>query len=135
MDSGAATSQPRIGGAPSVLRRYLGPLLAYHVLIIGGGAGLVAGIAWGSTFWAAVGLSALIAGVGIHLLVLYSTAKRVTQEAQRPTNSAENRESAARFAPGVRRLCPSCGFRGETADRACPRCGKFLIVVQPASVK
>jgi hypothetical protein len=106
---------------------YLGPLVAYHVLIVGGGAVFLAGVVWSSPLWIGCGLAVLILGIAIHLWVLYSTAKRVPQgPAVLPRSSGAGATRGGPAAPSVR-MCPTCGFRGELDRPNCPRCGKFLI--------
>jgi hypothetical protein len=123
------TTGPRPPGRRTDLgvRRYAGPLLAYHVLIIGGGATFLAGIAWSAALWSVSGLAVLIAGLVLHVLVLYSTAKRAGQGLPGSSLSLGNQDLIHGPSPAVPSLCPTCGLRADTAARTCPRCGKFLV--------
>ena len=112
---------------PSPVGRYLGPLVAYHVLIVSGGAVFLVGAVWRSAWWTGFGLAVLIGGIAIHVWVLYSTAKRVPQgPVLSPRPSAGGTARAGPVAHSVW-MCPTCGFRGELDLPNCPRCGKFLV--------
>ncbi len=116
------------------VRRYAGPLLAYHVLIIAGGATFLAGIAWSAALWSVAGLAVLMAGLVLHVLVLYSTAKRAGQGLPSSSASLGNQHLVQGASPEVPSLCPACGLRADTAARTCPRCGKFLVRTQASQI-
>jgi hypothetical protein len=113
---------------PSTARRWIGPLFAYHLLILAGAVVLVLGVARGSQLLIDVGSIVIGSGVSVQLWVLYVTGKLARQGP--PVTVAAVGGDHPPDSSG-RWLCPACGWRTEGATRNCPRCGKFLIRLPP----
>lgn len=100
---------------PWALRRVIGPLLAYHALVLAGGFLLVLGVVQGSTLERDVGAGVLAAGVATAVAVLAWSARL-----------ARAPRSAGSVGP-VPRVCPRCGRTGPDGRTVCDRCGAPLV--------
>jgi hypothetical protein len=112
-------------GARRLLRRALGPLAAYHVMILVGAALIVEGRLHGSPTWFDLGVALAVAGIVLELLILGWTYRLAASAAAR----SMPRVDAAPREPSVpTRLCVSCAWHGRWAGACCPRCGKIGLV-------
>jgi hypothetical protein len=104
---------------PWRFRRSLGPLIAYHALVIVGGLLLIDGAYRGSTAERDVGAAVLIVGVATALAVLVWSARL----ARAPGPS---RPDAHPSSP-PERTCPRCGRRDREGRTVCVQCGAALV--------
>jgi len=108
-----------------VSRRLWAALLAYHALVVGGGALAVLGWVRAETPWVFGGLALLALGIGIQVAVLGWSTRIIRRAARGPPVSppaaAVEASSARRRGSG---FCPSCGWKGILETSNCPRCGR-----------
>lgn len=100
---------------PWAMRRAIGPLLAYHALVLAGGFLLVIGVVQRSTMERDVGAAVLAAGVATAVAVLVWSARL-----------ARSPGSTGAVGP-VPRVCPRCGRQGTEGRTVCDRCGAPLV--------
>jgi hypothetical protein len=110
----------------SVFRRALGPLLAYHALILLGAYLVVAGSAGSMPDWIPVGLGLIGAGIVVAIGVL-AWASLLTRRAGRRGHAAPG--SSPSTVRETRWLCWACGWHSESPEGTCPRCGKPMVAV------
>jgi ribosomal protein S27AE len=114
-----ASGGGRASVRPWTIRRALGPLLAYHVLVLVGGVLVVEGVLQGSDLERDLGVVTLIAGVATALGVLRWTAKLARgSRYSRPAGAATSAPS---------RTCPRCGRAGQDGRTVCEQCGSALV--------
>jgi hypothetical protein len=114
-----AEQEPHAAGAsarPWNLRRALGPLLAYHVLVVLGGFLLLDGVLQGSALERVIGVAMLVAGVVTAIAVVIWTA--TLAQASGPSRRGDG--------PPPRK-CPRCGRAGRDGWTVCDRCGAPLV--------
>jgi hypothetical protein len=104
---------------PWRFRRTLGPLIAYHALVIVGGLLMIDGVYRGSTVERDVGAAVLGVGVATALAVLVWTARL----ARAPGPS---RPGAGPSSP-PERTCPRCGRPEREGRTVCVQCGAALV--------
>ena len=109
---------------PRTARSALVPLLAYHALIVVGGAILIEGWIHGSGAWMAVGLGILLVGLATVVAVLVWAA-RLAVDAGRAIPVREVRSPAP--APRGGTICPRCAWSGPGRRVTCPRCGATVV--------
>lgn len=103
--------------------RTLGALLAYHVLILAGGALTIEGILGGSPDLRDFGLAVLGAGIVTVVLVLVGSGRRALAAAR----AAQRSGALERPVSAVRSwTCPRCAARGTGPTVTCPRCGALV---------
>ena len=102
---------------PRPAGRIVGPLLLSHVLLLGGGCVLVAGLLEGRPLWSWSGGLLFSAGTAVELALISWSISRTREAAAARGNQRE---------PGPRRwLCPQCAWTGTAgAGAVCPRCGR-----------
>ncbi|MFZ3355190.1 MAG: hypothetical protein WA549_00350 [Thermoplasmata archaeon] len=123
--AGSATSTPT---APKIeVGRVVGPLLTYHVLILGGALLLLAGYARGDALWMETGAILIVAGIVVEFAILWWTASMIRHA---PHSRTEHSAAATAAAP-IRssRLCTACGWKGHTRSPLCPRCQKLTVLL------
>lgn len=114
-------------GPSAILRKALGPLLAYHVLILGGAFFVGWGISVGPKVDLTIGVALIVVGIGVEGAVLVWSAGL----ARRSVGAFSGTQPEGGPAPGKSRLepvlCIGCGWSGSGGRSICPRCGKPLI--------
>jgi len=122
---GIAEGRSRAGPS-AILRKAFGPLLAYHVLILGGAFLVGWGISVGSRAGLVIGLALIVLGIGVEVAVLVWSAGLTIRSAR--TQSWSRREGTTPGPTGIGpSLCTGCGWSGSVGRSICPRCGKVLI--------
>ena len=114
-------------GPTAILRKALGPLLAYHILILGGAFFVAWGVSVGSRANLAIGVALIVAGIAVEVAVLVWSAGLTKQSARMATGPwPVDRPASVRPMVGPR-FCTGCGWF-DSADRSiCPRCGRPLV--------
>lgn len=96
-------------------------LLAYHVLILVGAAGLLLGVVRSGVALELVGAAFLSVGVALQLSIIVGSARSA-----RAAGAAHDAIGPLRGGPG-RRRCTACGWNGVTASIFCARCHRATI--------
>lgn len=108
-----------------MIRTIVGPLLAYHILILVGALFVVAGIRQDNLSWEWVGVFLVIAGVATMIAVLWwaaSLARRNWTALGPPSRELPEPNTTER-----RSVCGSCGWMGISRTPTCPRCRKPVV--------
>jgi hypothetical protein len=125
-------SSPNLPGksrASLTARRALGPLFAYHAIIIVGAIVLLLGIARSEALWVDTGSVVVAAGIAVYLAVVAWTIQLARRSARPTGNSSASTPQSVLPDPRGRSLCPSCGWKGDRESGICPRCGKLLVTI------
>lgn len=119
--------RPPLKGSGQVLLR----LLAYHVLVIAGGALLVVGVADGYPALRDFGIGVLVAGLATLLGVLAWTASLAWGAARQ---AATGLPPNAPRPPAIRTwICPRCTARAKVGGPICRRCGATMFLTETKS--
>jgi uncharacterized membrane protein len=107
------------------VRRVVGPLLSYHVLLLVGAFLLVDGYGRGQESWVAIGVTLIIVGIVVEIAVLGWAASlaRHSPAASVPKSPDPNSSTL----PRPQRLCTSCGWKGRVRSPLCPRCQRLTV--------
>lgn len=124
--AGRNDGMPR-SGPSSILRKALAPLLAYHILILGGAFFVGWGITVGPRADFILGVALIVVGIGVEGAVLAWSAS-LTMESARTAGRPSSAVGLAPGNPGVGTgLCTGCGWSDSRSRTICPRCGKPLV--------
>lgn len=113
--------------SPRSLRRVVGPLVGYHLLLLIGAYFALRGAIEGAEPSLAAGLSLVVLGIALEVALLVWSARLIRAQAAARTSPTGPR---ARAPPGderFARFCWRCGWRGPGPIRTCPRCGGVLV--------
>jgi hypothetical protein len=123
-EAGSATSAPT--AVHFKFGRVVGPLLTYHVLILGGAFLLLAGYARGDALWMECGAILIVAGIVVEFAILWWTASTIRRAPDSRTEPSAKAASVSRI--GSSRLCTNCGWKGHSHNPLCPRCQKLTVL-------
>lgn len=118
-----------VGSVPasSTLRKALGPLISYHVLILGGAYLIVHGDLVGSRASLFAGVALVVVGIAVAIAVLYWSAGLARAKGRGPSYFGPAPISGIGRPAETRWLCLSCGWTGQVGGNVCPRCAKLTV--------
>lgn len=122
-------SAPSLASVPhsSTFRKAIGPLIGYHVLILGGAYLVVHGDVVGSRTTLFAGVALVVIGIAVAIAVLYWSAGLARAKGQGPSYPGSDRTSGFPSPVEARWLCLGCGWTGQDGRNVCPRCAKLTI--------
>jgi len=123
------TPEPAVSGPRSVFRSVVGPLVAYHVLVLAGAYFILLGFVGGSRNLELAGVGVVAAGILTELWVLRWSARLVRRAADRGAGERISTGQSSLYLPPKASLCVRCGAHESGVRRTCSRCGNPMVRV------
>ena len=108
-------------------------LFSYHVLLLAGAGVFLISFARSSEPGLVTGAALILAGIVAQQVVIGWAARQASRGAPFALDGPGVPPRSRFSDPGGRWLCPACGWKGARGGGSCPRCGRFLVRLPPAS--